>query len=348
MKNKKFEKSLLFKIWDYFILFFILVSIVVLIYTYTHITPVQVRNFEKYNLIISFIFLIDLIVRTVVYGKDYIFSLNFIIDLLACSDIISPVLKSLRGVRYLRISRIVRLLRLFRIFRLLKVLKNIKIEETESKIITSVSIVVILIFIILSLIVSHFVNVKIQKIMYDNYAQYNSYLYAVSNQDKTFSEEQFNKEIKNRLILSHTNESGIDVGYYIFKESGKKLNIYSDTQIYDNFFEEDKFLFKTDKYEILFLNKKTKFYETMVEFIIILLSIPSVIIIIILLNYSSKKYIYQPIKFINDNIDRIIDSNFNEKIEVEFEETQLNQLVEKINKIISNKNPDVNNNGLQL
>ncbi|HOK40689.1 MAG TPA: ion transporter [bacterium] len=331
-------KSKLFKIWDYFIIILIFVSIIIFFYSYSHITPKQEEDFEIVNHIVSFIFFIDLIIRLYHFKKPYLFSLNFIIDLLACSDIISPILKSLRGIKYLKISklvRIVRILRILRIFRFLKILDKFQFKNEDKKLITSISVIIIIFFIFISIFISKYIEEKLFKIIYENYQNYNSYLlYNSLDENGNFNPEKFKNEIKKRITINYHNNINIDIGYYLIYQTNYSRYIYSKDEIDKNFFDDDKYLFKTKFYEILFLNKQKKFYQNMVELSIMAISIPFLIIILVFLNTIINKNIFEPIKYIENHILRIYDTNQAENIDIEFDEPILNNFTHKLNLFI--------------
>ena len=194
--------------------------------------------------------------------------------------------------------------------------------------------IIILLFIFISISITSDVNEKLGKIIFDEYNRYNTYLTFISVKDNKFSKQTFLSEIEKRIKLSKKGNLDIDIGYYKFPKDLDNHYIINKNEIEKNYFVEDKYPFKTDNYEIMFLNKKKRFYGSMIELIIIFISLPSLVVIIFVLNFIIKNNFYKPLQYINDSIDRVVDTGFSEKIEVKFEEDLLNTLISKINNII--------------
>jgi hypothetical protein len=203
--TNKIKNNIIFKIWDIFILILVLVAIFMLIQSYFILTPEIQLATEKYNYIISSIFLFDVIIRLILFRKEYFFSTEIIIDVLACSDLLTPALRAIRGLKYTRLIRILRILRMLRIFRGLKAVKHTSKSLIQSKLFNNVSIILILAFIILSTFISNYISSRFKTINYENYKKILASAYVdtkFSNSNNEFDIEEFVKKL-NTLSKLH-------------------------------------------------------------------------------------------------------------------------------------------------
>jgi len=298
-KKGKITNSILFKLWDYFVLLLVVVSIFFLIQAYFEISPEIARKKENVNLIISSIFLFDVIIRVLLFGKKYIYSLEFVIDILACSDIITPALRAVRGVKYTRLMRLMRLLRMLRIFRGLKAVKHVTQSPLEEKLFNFCAIFTILSFIFIAMFVTSFAEKKVMSITESYYKKLITTISLASNENRKGSDpELFSKylRIHNEIAALHLKLKGWDEPMHIDHTTDKDFwNIYTPDDILEISFNETNY--------IKVLVKELKYYMTLLEFFILISSLPLVFILLSTMHVIIKKYHTDSLQSLSDKMD---------------------------------------------
>ncbi|MBP7653681.1 ion transporter [Candidatus Dependentiae bacterium] len=299
-KSEQIKKNIYFKIWDYFVLFLVVIAIGLLIHSYFEITPVLQSKFEIYNIIIAVIFLIDVVIRIILFKKEYFFSTEIIIDVLACSDVLTPALRAIRGIKYTRFIRILRVLRMLRIFRALKTVKHTTQSVLEEKLFNSISIILILGFIIISLITAGFIDKRLMSFLEDNYSTLVKTLVLSSKNDQgKFDPDKFIHQLK--LID--------DVFYYKIdmKTSETKLEDYINTtqkEVSETYFPDEILEVNISNTIIVkVLIKEIKFYVRIVEFIILISSLPLLFLLLLILHLTIKKFFMDPVNKFEEAIE---------------------------------------------
>lgn len=267
----KDKKNIFLKLWELFIILVILFSTFLLIKHYLTLTPETFIKLQKYNLIISIIFLADVIIRIIVYGKSYIKSVEIIIDILACLDIITPLLNPIKSIRYFKILR---LIRLFRVARLIKLTSFFSLLEEQKSFIMNFSLIMLIIFIFLSLTISNFVQTKTKEIVMDEYKQF-----LISVYDETSKDEELI-----RKLLSKNNLISFNFGNF---EYNVLPNLKIDVD--KKYFLDDIITVQHKNLKATFVLKRLTILKSIVELIIILSVIPVIFITLLILKISHKK-----------------------------------------------------------
>jgi hypothetical protein len=254
------NKNLILKIWDIAILILVFVSLFFLVKTYFLLTPEAYNQFSRYNVLISYIFLADLILRLFVFKMPYFKSPYFIIDLLACLDVFLPVFKMLKSIRLLR------LLRLFRFARLARLFKVFTFLQCKNNFVIKISLSILIVFGFLSVFLSNFVSNQVKDLLKTEYTFFIQNLFEVSNTDEELISHLLNKE----NILSFEIR---DVFQYSVLDSETTAKLYFDDDIIEIFY---------GGMSIRFVNKNLTMINLLVELFILLSVIPIIIIIFII------------------------------------------------------------------
>lgn len=254
------NKNIIFKIWEIFIFILVIISIFLLVQAYFLLTPETYKVFGKFNLIISYLFLIDLIIRLVLFKGSYLKSYYFIIDLLACIDVFLPVFKIVKGFRLLRIMRVLRIARLSRLFKLFNFL------SIKDNYFLKISLCNLIVFAILSILLSTFVFNQMKNTLTDEYKFFIENLLEISA-----DEEELVSSIVNKDNILSFKIDGIFEYSFLTEEKINKI-----------YFEDDIINVEYKGIKISFVNKNLTITKSLVELFTVLSVIPVIIIIIII------------------------------------------------------------------
>ena len=326
-KYENIKKNIFFKIWDYFVLILVLISIFLLIHSYFEITPVLQAQFETYNIIIACIFIIDVIIRIILFKKEYLYSGEIIIDVLACSDILTPALRAVRSIKYARFIKILRVLRMLRIFRALKTVRIAAQSVLEEKLFNSISIILILGFIFISLIAASFIDKRLTGFLEENYSTLTKTMVLSSkNENGKFDADKFIKNLK----LVH------NIFYYKIQSQDipepreEYINI-DKNEVEATYFPDDILTVNISGIiTVKVLIKEIRFYIKIIEFIILICSLPLLFLMLVILHIFIKKYFTEPVAKFSESLD-----NYQEFKKIELNDklkgTLIYQLQEKYN-----------------
>ena len=250
----------------------VVVSIYFIIHNYLkEVTPELQHKMDKVNLMISIIFVSDLLLRLVVFGKPYLKSMEFVIDLMACLDITSPALKAARALKY---SRILRMVRILRIFRGLKLFKAIATDESKAKLFNLLGVLTLVVFILLSMFVSNYLNKKFSKLAIREYQNFVNNVLGQCIKDGKINLIQFNKMILIRgQICKDIAGFSIKVG-----DSFQKFDIISEDRLLKLYYPDEVLKIKSDIVSVTFVSKMNKLYIRHIELLIILGALPLILI----------------------------------------------------------------------
>ena len=329
-KKNSVKDSIYFKVWDYLILLLVLFSIFLLIQSYFELTP-EIRNKkESLNLIISFIFVIDVTVRIILFKKKYLFSPEIIIDVLACSDIITPALRAVRSMKYTRLVRILRLLRMLRIFRGLKAVKHVSSSALEEKLFNVIAIIMILGFIFLAMYVTSFIESKFLENTQNLYKKIITSVVINSSDKKQETDPLIiSKQLSvfHNIVYARLDLKGLEEPFLMDQTSDKSFS--------QTYAEEDILEVKlNEKIIIKVLIKEMTFYFKLMEFFILIASLPILFVLLTIIHLILKKHYNQPLEILYKTMENF-DSRQSMSINQENNMGLITDIQIKYNEIIS-------------
>lgn len=262
MENNN-NNNIILKIWDFFIIFLVLLSVFLLIRNYFLLTPSAYNRFETYNSFISLFFLIDLIIRLVIFKREYLKNIHFIIDVLACIDIFLPVFRVLKSIR------IIRMMRLFRLARIGRLFKVFNYFESDNDFIIKVALANLIVFSVLSIFLSSFVAKHVNKILVSEYNH--------------FTEGVYYSNSENELRILDILRKGNVLSFRLSDDFS--FSILSEDKIKNTYFPDDLIAVDYKDISITFVNKKVTVLKSLIELITILSVVPVIIIVFVISNY---------------------------------------------------------------
>ena len=225
---------------------------------------------------------------------------------------------------------------MLRVFRGLKAIKHSSQCFIEEKLFNSIAIIVILIMIVVSIIVSNFVDKRLHSFVDDNYRQILRAIVITSKTEEgKFSAEQFIEKLKmlDRVIYYKISLDTLDkpIENYISITKEELTHKYFPDDIYE--------ISLNNKIVIKILIKELKFYVRIVEMLVLISALPLIAILLITLHLIILKYYIAPIHKINE----VLETNLEQELKlIELDEklqgSDIYQLQEKINNTLENNN----------
>jgi len=162
INDKNFFKKFI-SLWDIIIICTVFISVFMIFFYYFEISPDEIARIERIHKIITILFVLDVILRAIIFKSDYLKSSDIVIDIISCIDILGPILKPLKLLRLARMIRVVRL------FRILKLMRFFEFHPQTVKLFNIVGFISLILFIFLGNFLTNLMKSDYVHLMRKNY-----------------------------------------------------------------------------------------------------------------------------------------------------------------------------------